>query len=81
MFAGSSYNMENKICNHYQPILFNNIPVPRATNYKCLGVILDQKLGWDNDIEMICKKVFAGIAVIRRVKLCVPPETLHASYI
>ena len=54
MFIGSSYNIKNNICN--EPILINSTPVPMVTNYKCLGVNLDDKLCWDSHIEMICKK-------------------------
>ena len=72
---GSSHNIKNNICN--QPILINNTPVPRVTKYKCLGVNLDDKLCWDNHVDLICKKVTAGIAVIKRVKPFVPPEMLQ----
>ena len=78
MFIGSSYNIKNNICN--EPILINSTPVPRVTNYKCLGVNLDDKLCWDSHIEMICKKVAAGIAAIKRVKPFVPPEMLKVIY-
>ena len=78
MFIESSYNIKNNICN--EPILINSTPVPRVTNYKCLGVNLDDKLCWDCHIEMICKKVAAGIAAIKRVKPFVPPEMLKVIY-
>ena len=54
MMIESSYNIKNNICN--QPILINNTPVPRVTKYKCLGINLDDKLCWDDHVEMICKK-------------------------
>lgn len=78
MFIGSSYNIKNKICD--QPILINNIPVPRVFSYKCLGVGLDDRLCWDAHIEMICKKVAAGFTVLRRVKSYVPSKTLKIIY-
>ena len=78
MFIGSSHNIKNNTCN--EPILINSTPVPRVTNYKCLGVNLDDKLCWDSHIEMICKKVAAGIAAIKRVKPFVPPEMLKVIY-
>ena len=78
MFIGSSHNIKNNICN--EPILINSTPVPKVTNYKCLGANLDDKLCWDSHIEMICKKVAAGIAAIKRVKPFVPPEMLKVIY-
>ena len=55
MFVGSNYNIKNKVCN--LPISINNVPVLRVSSQKCLGVILDEKLSWENHIEMMCKKV------------------------
>ena len=78
MFVGSNYNIKNKVCN--LPISINNVSVPRISNQKCLGVILDEKLSWENHIDMICKKVGAGIAVIKRVKPFIPKENLQALY-
>jgi hypothetical protein len=51
-------------------------PVPRLNCYKCLGVTLDENLNWEHHIDMIIKKVNAGIAiaVIKRMKTCVPQE-------
>ena len=54
MFVGSNY-IKNKLCN--LSISINNAPVPRVSSQECLGVILDEKLSWENHIEMICKKV------------------------
>ena len=54
--------------------------VPRLNCYKCLGVTLDEKLNWEHHIDMIIKKVNAGIAVIKRMKTCVPQEFLQTVY-
>ena len=78
MFVGSNYNIKNKVCN--LPISINSVPVPRVSSQKCLGVILDEKLSWENHIEMTCKKVGTGIAVIKRVKSFVSKDTLQVLY-
>ena len=41
MYIGSSYNIKHKISSN--PILINNIPVPRTGTYTCLGVSLDKQ--------------------------------------
>ena len=79
MFVGSSYTMKNKVGN--LPISINNVPVPIIDSQKCLGVILDEKLSWENHIEMIYKKVGTGIAVIKPVKSFVSKDTLQVLYI
>ena len=73
MFVGSNYNIKNKVL----PISINNVPVPTVSSQKCLGIILDEKLSWENHIEMICKKVGA---VIKRVKSFVSKDTLQVLY-
>ena len=77
-YIGSSYNIKNNISSN--PILINNIPVPRAGNYTCLGVSLDERLTWEKHIDSICAKVGAGIGVMRRMKHFVPQETLKLIY-
>jgi hypothetical protein len=43
-------------------------------------VIIDKRLLWDKHIEKICKKVGAGIAVMKRIKPFVPIETMRLIY-
>jgi hypothetical protein len=78
MFIASPYKIKN--IPQGIPILINNVPVPRLNCYKCLGVTLDKKLNWEHHIDMIIKKVNAGIAVIKRMKTCVPQEFLQTVY-
>ena len=51
MFIASPYKI--KSIPSGIPILINNVSVPRANCYKCLGVTLDEKLNWGHHIEMI----------------------------
>ena len=78
MFIGSSYNLNNK--NTEKPVVVNNIPVSRTDTHKCLGVQVDEKLSWDSHIDMIYKKVSAGIGAMRRIKPFVPVDTLEKVY-
>jgi hypothetical protein len=43
-------------------------------------VIIDKRLLWDKHIEKICKKVGAGIAVMKRIKPFVPIEIMRLIY-
>jgi hypothetical protein len=45
-----------------------------------LGVKLDETLNWDEHIEMVCKKVGAGIGILKRIKPYVPANTLISNY-
>jgi hypothetical protein len=78
MYIGSPFNIKNKIAQN--PILINNVPVPRTENYTCLGVDLDERFTWEKHIDNICVKVGAGIGIMRRMKPFVPVETLKLIY-
>ena len=47
---------------------------------KTLGVIIDDKLCWNEQIDNISKKVSKGIGMLRRAKPFVPTETLIYIY-
>ena len=59
MYTGFSYNILKAKCQVINPILINNIPVPRTGTYTYLGVSLDEKLTWEKHIDTICAKVGA----------------------
>ena len=61
-------------------VTFKNKPLKRYRSFKCLGVELDEHLSWEVHINAICKKVGAGIGVLKRTKPFVPNETLHIIY-
>ena len=42
MFIGSAYNIIHKVSGN--PILVNNVPIPRTENYIWLGVNIDERL-------------------------------------
>ncbi len=52
----------------------------RTKSFECLGVLLDEKLSWEEHIGKICKKVGAGIAVLKRIKPFIPPDSLQMIY-
>ena len=78
MIIGSSYNLKNKETSN--PILINNVPIPRINNYKCLGVTMDEGLFWEEHINSICSKVSAGISFMKRVKPFLPLPNLKMLY-
>ena len=45
-----------------------------------MGVKLDETLNWDEHIEIVCKKVGAGIGILKRIKPYVPANTLISIY-
>ena len=50
------------------------------TNYRYLGIEVDKALGWQSQVDTICKKVSAGIGVLKRTHYLVPRQTLLRMY-
>jgi hypothetical protein len=74
-----SYHNLAKIDNEF-PVMINDQLIPRVHSIPCLGVKLDETLNWDEHIEMVCKKVGAGIGILKRIKPYVPADTLISIY-
>jgi hypothetical protein len=77
MYVGSNHNL--KIDNEF-PVMINDQLIPRVHSIPCLGVKLDETLNWDEHIEMVSKKVGAGIGILKRIKPYVPANTLISIY-
>ena len=52
--------------------MIKNELVSRFRSFTCLGVELDESLQWNDLIEMICKKVAAGIGMMKVMKRIKP---------
>ena len=79
MYVGSNHNLA-KIDNEF-PVMINDQLIPRVHSLiPCLGVKLDESLNWDEHIEIVCKKVGAGIGILKRIKPYVPANTLISIY-
>ena len=61
-------------------IFYDGNPIERCTKIKCLGVIIDENILWHNHVDFVCKKVFAGLAVLRRIRPFVDNCTLKLLY-
>ncbi len=78
MYVGPNHNLA-KIENDF-PVTINDQLIPRVHSIPCLGVKLDEKLSWDEHIEMVCKKVGASIGILKRIKPYVPANALILIY-
>ena len=56
MVVGSTYNLSTKSGDLSNVITIDNNLVSRVPSKKCLGVLLDEKLTFENHIEYICKR-------------------------
>ena len=53
-------------------ISLNNVPVPRASFQKHLGIYLDEKFNFNNHIKEKMTKAIKGIGVIKRLRKMPP---------
>ena len=62
-------------------ISLDGIDIKRVKQAKTLGIVIDEKLLWKNQIdEILTTKVSRGIGMLRRMKAYVPQETLRTVY-
>ena len=75
---GSRQNLKTINCD--SSTMIKNQPAPRVRLFSCLGVELNESLEWNDHIEMIRKKVAAGIGMMKPIKPYVPAYTLQTIY-
>ncbi len=80
MVIGSRHNLNVKVADLRSNIKINNNDVSPVFSQKCLGIYLDERLAFDVHIEKLCKKICAGIGVLRRIKPFVPRDSLLKLY-
>lgn len=61
-------------------VKLNNNDIKRVSSSKTLGVIVDEKLKWHQQIDNVSKKVSKALGIIRRVKSFLPRKTLILLY-
>ena len=62
-------------------ITIKNCAVQQVTSYKYLGVVIDEKLGWTEHIDLICKKLNTRLYCLRKMnKFSVSKEILTIFY-
>ena len=61
-------------------LTINDKPVTQVSSTRSLGVIIDENLSWGHHIQSISKKIASGISALKRIRYCVPRETLIIVY-
>jgi hypothetical protein len=78
MIIGSKQHLAN-IINDPQ-IELGEATIKRVNKSKTLGVVIDDHLTWNTQIDNITKKVSKGIGMLRRIKEYVSTSTLIQVY-
>ena len=61
-------------------LVCNRDTLEYVTNFKFLGVIIDETLSWKKHIEFICNKLLTVIYILRYIKPLVSINTLRTIY-
>ena len=78
VIIGSHYRLRH--LNGDLNVTVNGQRLTRATNYRYLGMEVDEALGWQPHVDTFCKKVSAGIGAIKRIRSLLPRQTLLKMY-
>ena len=78
MIIGSHYRLRH--LNGDLNVTVNCQQLTWVTNYRYLGIEVDEALGWQSQVDTICKKVSAGIGALKRTRYLVPRQTLLRMY-
>ena len=64
----------------YPTISFNNVQVERASHHEHLGILLDEKLNFNQRIDTTILKINKGTSVIKKLRHSLPRKSLMAIY-
>ena len=78
MIIGSHYRLRH--LNGDLNVTVNSQQLTRVTNYRYLGIEVDEALGWQSQEDIICTKVSAGIGALKHIRSLVPRQTLLRMY-
>ena len=65
---------------YHPPLAFNNNNVPETDSQKHLGIILDNRLSFENHLKMILNKVNKTIGLLRKLHNILPRSPLPTIY-
>jgi hypothetical protein len=69
-----------KLCNEVLTITIDGKPIKQVNNTKYLGVVLDNQLTWNDQIEQVCRKLAPKVGLLRRLKYTLSKDLLTTVY-
>ena len=62
LYCASDFNLANIGASNTDTVKIGGEPISRVQSTKSLGVMIDQRLGWDEHVDSLCKRVSSGFA-------------------
>ena len=80
IIIGSHYRLRKLNADLNVTVNSQQLTRDRVTNYRYLGIEVDEALGWQSQVDIICTKVSVRIAALKRICSLVPLQTLLRMY-
>jgi hypothetical protein len=74
------FTTKNKHVSDDITLKIDNMHITRVGHTKFLGVVINEKLTWDNHISLVSNKVSKSIGVLRRIHSKIPDSILQSLY-
>ena len=74
------FSRKSKRSIHHLPLVFNNNNVSQTYSQKCLGVILDFKLTFEEHVNNVLAKVNKAVGLFHKLRNILPRATLITIY-
>jgi hypothetical protein len=74
IIIGSNHLKMDNIIESSPPIIINDIHVPYVKSAKNLGIILDYKTSWSDHVRITCKKSYASLYKLYKLKKFTPQQ-------
>ena len=73
------FSRKKKLQSH-PTICLNNIQVERASCLRNMGILLDEKLNFKQNIDSVILKINKGISILKKLRYSLPRKSLLTIY-
>ena len=77
MLLGSKHMLSKE---HTLNLILNNLPIEQVNQYKYLGLLVDERISWNLQIEKMLKRIGQIISFLARLKRCLNESVLKLIY-
>ena len=75
-----SVNLANLDLSMAEAVKIGNQPLTRVHSTKFLGVLIDQRLVWEVQIDCLCNRISSALGALKQARRYVPQNTLITIY-
>ncbi len=76
----TTYQKDTKLDSTHVSVICDNAELENGNSNKLLGIIIDKNLTWKFHIDKRAKSIWCNIALLRRIRKCLPNQTRITCY-